>query len=360
MRVTAFLPTHDIPEEAMPWMAEVRNIFDGLVIFLDETRITSGTVARAEKVATRVLYHTAETWHDWDRAAMARACDSEWVFLIERDEQLSPEWRQAHWRRILETTQCTHFWILRRWTVPGGRYIRDAPWWPDFQLRLFRNNLEGATFPTKLHEPIHVPGAGASFRSLIIYHHVLTLYSLTERERRVRLYEEMRPGAGAGHYYLYEKYRPSEAPIPEATSLDFDHEIIRMDTLPRERISDISMNVKTAPKEVSISEMFWLDVEVTNTTSEPIYSCPPFPVHLAYHWIRETTRQMVMFEGARSGLFPCAPPNTTTSWKMVVIAPAEPGKYILQTTMVQEWTLWFENIRPEIRQEFVISVTAKK
>ena len=305
----------------MPWMMEARDIFDGLVIFLDEKRVTPGTVARAEKVATRVQYYKAETWYEWDRGAMARSCGSEWVFLIERDEQLSPEWRQVQWRRILETTQCTHFWILRRWTVPGGRYLRDTPWWPDFQLRLFRNNLEGATFPTKLHEPIHVPGPGAGFRSLAIYHHVLALCSRAERERRVRLYEEMRPGRGAGHYYVHEKYRPSEAPLSESTSLGFDHEIIQMDTLPRERISDISIRVKTAPKEVIISEMFWLDVELTNTTSEPIYSCPPFPVRLAYHWIQETTRLMVVFEGERSGLFPCAPANSTTSWKMVVVAP---------------------------------------
>src|SRR5437588_9082442 len=136
MRITAFLPTHDLPAESMPWMIEARNVFDELLIFIDEKRVTPGTVKRAKQVATRVQYHKAGAWLDWDRAAMARACGSEWVFLIERDEQLSPEWQQNQWRQILETTEFTHFWIPRRWIVPGQRYISADPWWPALQLRL--------------------------------------------------------------------------------------------------------------------------------------------------------------------------------------------------------------------------------
>jgi hypothetical protein len=187
----------------------------------------------------------------------------------------------------------------------------------------------------------------------------LALCSRAERERKVRDYEQLHSGRESGHYYLYEDYHPAEAPVPEPTKLDLNREIIRMDTLPRERILDISIKVKTAPREVIVSEMFWLDVEATNATSEPIYSCPPFPVRLSYHWVQETTHRMVVFEGERSGLYPCAPANTTTFWKMVVIAPSEPGRYILQTTMLQEGVCWFENIRPEILQEFAISITAE-
>src|ERR1700680_288839 len=191
MRINAMLPTHDLSEESMPWMAETRDIFDELVIFIDEKRVTPGTVARAEKVATRVRYYKAETWYEWNRGAMARACQSEWIFLIERDEQLSPEWRQNSWRKILETTEFTHFWIPRRWVVPGGRYIITDPWWPDFHLRLLRNNLEGTTFPARLHDAIHVPGFSACFSNLTIHHHVLWLCSRASREDRLRYYEQL-------------------------------------------------------------------------------------------------------------------------------------------------------------------------
>ena len=97
MRITALLPTHDLPEQSMPWMMEARKIFDELVIFIDEKRVTPGTVTRAERVGTRVHYHRADTWYEWDLGAMARQCESDWVFIIERDEQLSGEWQQAQW-----------------------------------------------------------------------------------------------------------------------------------------------------------------------------------------------------------------------------------------------------------------------
>jgi hypothetical protein len=358
MRVNAMLVTHDLPTESLPWMEEVREIFDELVIFIDARRAVPGAVERAEKVASRVHYHDAETWYEWDLGSMARACESDWVLIIERDEQMSPEWRQPEWRQILESTEFTHFWISRRWTVPGGRYICDPPWWPEFQLRLFRND-QRVTFPTRLHDRIQVPGPGGAFQSLVMYHHVSCLFSLSEREQRVRLYDEMRPGESGGHYYLYEKYCPSEAQIPAAQKLDLDQEVIRMDALPMEQISDISIKLRAVVNEVTVSEMFWLDVEVTNATSVPLYSCPPFPVHLSYHWIHPATQRMILFDGQRSGVFPCAPAKAVTPWKVVVLAPDEPGEYILQMTVVQDGIQWFDNVNPGILAEAAISVTAK-
>jgi hypothetical protein len=359
MRVNAMLATHDLPAESLPWMEEVRDVFDELVIFIDAKRAVPGAVDRAEKVASRVHHHHAEKWYEWDLGSMARACDSDWVLIIERDEQMSPEWRQPEWRQILESTDFTHFWISRRWTVPGGRYICDPPWWPEFQLRLFRND-QRPIFPTRLHDRIQVPGPGGAFQSLVMYHHVSWLFSHEERENRVRLYDQMRPGESGGHYYLYENYRPSEAPIPEAKSVNLDQEVIRMDALPRQAISGISIKLMAVVNEVTVSEMFWLDVDVTNATSVPLYSCPPFPVHLSYHWIHPATRRMILFDGQRSGVFPCAPANAITPWKMVVLAPNEPGEYILQMTVVQDGIQWLEDVNPAILAEVVISVTARK
>jgi hypothetical protein len=133
---------------------------------------------------------------------------------------------------------------------------------------------------------------------------------------------------------------------------------IRMEALPGDRIADIAMTVKSVPRKVMISERFWLDVEITNATNEPLYSCPPFPVHVSYHWIEEATRLTAVFDGERSELLPCAPANTTTLCRTVVIAPSEPGKYILQTTMVQDGVCWFETFYPDIMREFTLEVDA--
>jgi glycosyl transferase family 2 len=358
VRVTAFLATHDIPEDSMPWMEEVRNIFDELVIFIDEKRVTPGTVARAEKVGSRVRYHKAETWYEWDLASMARACGSDWVFQIERDEQLSPEWQQNAWRQILETTHVTHLWVPRRWVVPGGKYITADPWAADFQLRLLRNNIPGTTFPTRLHDTTYVPGPGGRLRNLAINHHVLWQVPRAAREERVRYYEQLRPGYALGHYYLYEDFAPAEAPLPKPVKLDADQEIIWSEKLPAEKISRISLEVSGVPPDVQVSARFRLEAQITNANDKPLWPGTPYPVRLAYHWLERNTRQVAVFEGNRSELFPGLEANAAGKFQMTIAAPDRPGAYILQTTIVQEGVCWFEDVRPDIMQEFAVSVMA--
>jgi glycosyltransferase involved in cell wall biosynthesis len=135
-------------------------------------------------------------------------------------------------------------------------------------------------------------------------------------------------------------------------------EIIPMDKLSPEEASGILLEVSTAPREARASAMFRLDAQVTNATNKTLYAVAPYPVRLAYHWIDKRTRQMVVFDGNRSGLFPGLHANSTRRYPMTVIAPNQPGEYILQTTMVQDGVCWFEDIRPGIMQEFAFSATA--
>jgi hypothetical protein len=133
---------------------------------------------------------------------------------------------------------------------------------------------------------------------------------------------------------------------------------VRTEKLAAGEILKISLDVSDAPQEISVSAPFWLDAKVTNQTNEALSSVPPYPVRLAYHWIEKITRKMVVFDGRRSALSPALGPNTTTGYPMKVVAPNQPGEYILQATLVQEGVCWFEDIRSGIIQEFAVSVTA--
>ena len=359
MRVTALLKTHHLQEEVMPWMAEAADIFDELVIFIDEKRATPGTLDYAKQLSPHVHSYYSETWYGSDFASMARVCPGEWVFLFDYDETLGPEWHQNGWRQILATTSSTHFWIPRRWMVSRERYIISNPWCPDFQLRFFRNNLEGTLFPTKLHDSTIVPGSGACFQNLTVNHHVLWLSSRAAREDKVRLYEELRPGRGSGHYYLYEDHAPREANLPAPAELDPKQEILPMVKLSPEKITEVSLEVKSVPGTTGVSALFWVDVAVTNGTSEILHSRPPsWPVHLSYHWLDRATRRMCVWDGYRNGLFPDAPANATTLCTMMIVAPDQPGQYLLQISIVQEEVCWFDQVRPGILQEFAVSVIA--
>jgi hypothetical protein len=360
MSVKAMLVTHDLSEESMLWMDEVREVFDELVIFIDSRRVTPRTPERAAKVATRVHQYDTVEWYQWDLGSMVEACQSDWVFLIERDEQLSAEWKLNGWRKILQGTELTHFWIPRRWVVPGGRFISAAPWWPDCHPRLFRSNVRGTTFPTRLHDTTHVPGGSGTLRSLAIHHHVLRQCSRPVREERMRYYEQLRPGGALEQYYLYEDHAPPEAPLPEPTLLDAASEVINIEKLAPGSISRVSLTVSGVPREMRASTMYWIEANVANSSDQVLSAGAPHPTCLAYHWIAAETRRRAVFEGIRTWLFPDLQPNASGQYSMTVVAPPHPGDYILQVTMVQEGICWFEDIVPEFAGEFLASVRERR
>jgi hypothetical protein len=131
---------------------------------------------------------------------------------------------------------------------------------------------------------------------------------------------------------------------------------IRTERLSADEISKISLEVKVPPREVTVSTLFWLGAEITNQTKERLSSAVPYPVRLAYHWIEKSSRELAIFEGQRSALSPHLDPHACRRYSMKIVAPNQPGEYILQTTIVQEGVCWFEDIWPDIVQEFPVTV----
>ena len=54
--IKPMVATHHLPEESLSWMLEARRVFGELEIFIDANRVTPGTEARAQSVATGVHY----------------------------------------------------------------------------------------------------------------------------------------------------------------------------------------------------------------------------------------------------------------------------------------------------------------
>jgi hypothetical protein len=69
---------------------------------------------------------------------------------------------------------------------------------------------------------------------------------------------------------------------------------------------------------------------------------PDLPLRLCYHWLHED-RRMAHFEGRRTPLpVQTLHPGQRVRAELEVLAPAEPGRYILQVTGLQEGWCWFE------------------
>ncbi len=214
--VSCVLLTSRLTAECAGWFLDVRRIVDELIVFVDIALADHTTHAFAREVATTLHEVKGGDSVEAHLEEMVRACSGEWILRLDSDEQLNANWMAGGWRDFLGGA-ATHFITPRRWIHPAGGYINCVPWWPDPQMRLFRNDLALLTFPRKIHEPTHVTGPGHYLREFGIDHHVLRLTSRVEREAKVRHYTKLRPELPLGHYYLFEDYEPSRTSLADFT-----------------------------------------------------------------------------------------------------------------------------------------------
>jgi len=64
-----------------------------------------------------------------------------------------------------------------------------------------------------------------------------------------------------------------------------------------------------------------------------------YAVNLSYHWLNHKG-EPVIFDGLRSPLPGDLPPDESVLLKAAIDAPAKPGRYMLELTLVQEGLAW--------------------
>jgi hypothetical protein len=350
-----FLVTHEITEEAIPWLKRAREIFGRMVVVIDAQRALPGAYERAKAVTPLVHLSDSPTFFGSDFRRLLALCESDWTLFLDYDEELSAEWEDESWRKLIRQSEFTHFLCARRWIVPNGNYIISGPWWPDLQLRLFRSDMVGQV-PTKPHEPLSVLGQGGTLRTLSIHHHVLRLLDRPIRQRKTEAYESLIPGGALEYFYLYEDYQPREAAVPAPEKLNWEEEILSMPQLAPANARAEILAVERAPGEIRRSRLFWIDVTLRNDTGMPICSASPFPVRLSYHWRDAATNEVIIYDGLRTELLPPLALSQSVSVEMVVQSPPQPGSYVLHLTLVQEKNFWFEQVAGEFGREITLEV----
>jgi 2-polyprenyl-3-methyl-5-hydroxy-6-metoxy-1,4-benzoquinol methylase len=129
-------------------------------------------------------------------------------------------------------------------------------------------------------------------------------------------------------------------------SLDKFRDLLTQPPLDPNKIR-VRLCVKKSVQSVKVNEQFLLSVDIHNKGNSRISSLNPYPIHLSYHWL-EKTGNVEVFEGLRTQITPPLFSDDTKGFTMTVRAPAKPGEYILQVTLVQEFIFWFEQILPDL------------
>ena len=131
----------------------------------------------------------------------------------------------------------------------------------------------------------------------------------------------------------------SHSPIPVANLLSQT----RMDALDEGEVKRIGMTVSSYPSKMRTNSHYNLSIVLRNNSVTDLKSVAPYPVHLAYHWLRAEGK-LVVFEGERTLIIPDARVGSSNVYEMKVASPVKPGTYLLRVTMVQERIKWFDQM----------------
>lgn len=94
-----------------------------------------------------------------------------------------------------------------------------------------------------------------------------------------------------------------------------------------------------SPLSAAIAKAFPLAVTITNTGTRAWTATMTPPLRLGYHWRDAITGAVVIWDGGRADL-PAIAPGASGTVTAQVVAPAQPGSYVLEWDLVIEGVSW--------------------
>ena len=177
---------------------------DEIVVCLDRDA-PEGSREAALEFTSKVHGIESQGYPESTLQQLARYCSGDFILRIDDDECLQGAWTRPDFDSLVRLNAFTHFFIPRRWLIhPGNQFIANEPWFPDLQLRLFRNDPRLIAWPRQLHEIMDVSGQGMVLADRCIDHRVLLMLSRPERHARCNRYLSMRRDHHLSFFYLYE------------------------------------------------------------------------------------------------------------------------------------------------------------
>lgn len=140
----------EVIEEALK---SVAGVWDELVVV--DSGSTDGTVEVARKFTDKVYTFPFRDDFSKLRNLTLSKVHGDWVLVLDADERLSDEAiRQIP--KLINNKDIDGFWFRRKTFITPAQYLRYGLFYPDYQLRLFRNKKE-YRYRGAVHEQLAIP-----------------------------------------------------------------------------------------------------------------------------------------------------------------------------------------------------------
>jgi len=186
-------------ESVAGWAAEI------VIVINDD--VTDGTEKIAAEFGAKVF---RESWKGFgpQKQSAAEKCTQPWLLNLDADEAVSPELR-LEITSLMSDERRSHAhaaYSFPRCTFYCGRWIRHGDWYPDRQIRLWRQGR--AHWPTAMvHEKLQVGGTIGRLRNELLH---FSMDNLNHHVRKMMDYSDIfaRQQAGRNIGALELGFRP--------------------------------------------------------------------------------------------------------------------------------------------------------
>ena len=365
------------PGRAAAAVASFRELAGEIVVAVD---ISGGELDLTPlgRLADQLFEIELDTFPEPAMAWLHEQCSGDWILRID-DDELPDAGLLERLPELTRASDVVQYWLARRWLYPDARHwLRQWPWFPDFQGRLVRNDAQ-LWFPGLCHSSVALT-LPARYLEEGIYHLVHLQSDRGERERKVARYlevdEALRVSAADSQLATY--YLPEDLPDPRTAEVDprdqtaidamlsssAEKAFVRehpsgplpsVRRVPREELlarwsartfSDSGYEASIRPldvyRQLIASDHRPFRVLVTNEGSEwwPGGENRDPLIRVAYKWLTPDG-DVVEAEGHRTPLSHPLAPEESCVVTINVTAPAQPGRYLLAPDLVHEHFRWF-------------------
>jgi glycosyl transferase family 2 len=325
---------------------------DQIVVGVDDAS-TDDTLDVARAVADIVVRFAHPRMPDPALMDVLRFARGDWILSLDDDERVDGRF-PALLPELLEDERHSHYWFPRKWVVDADppRYVRAHPWYPDWQLRLFRNDLRTVWHPVEVHEGYRVVGMGSHEARTSIVHLERLLTTERDRQEKVRRYRRFRGDRRHEDYYGpidRSQVFPLEDPPVDAPGLrDAGQregrvvEGVRRGLEPGTPPPWGAMLGASTPARVEAGSHHTVEVLTENTGA--LRWIPPredWPrLFLSYH-VARPDGAIAEWDGARTPIGAIVDPGERWLSLARFVAPTKPGEYLVGWDVVSEGEIWF-------------------
>jgi hypothetical protein len=329
---------------------EIDGVADEIVIGVDAAS-TDDTLAIATRRADVVFRFEHSGPPVRARLLILEHARGDWILSIDEDEGLDAAFAPLL-PELIDQSRYSHYWLPRKWIVDRQplMHVHAAPWFPDWQLRLFRRDPRRVWHPGIVHSGYRVLGTGCrEHRTAILHYEAVTLRP-DERQAKIDYYREHGSEGRSESAY---------GPIPETA---------RHETTPGPAVHDRSRSVPrvvrlipgvlpvppvpaappwgatldvTMPREAVAGAAVLVEVNARNTGRLAWETGGSWSrLHLSFHLSR-ANGDVVRFDGDRFALPRTVEPGDAATFFFNLIAPPEAGDYVIEWDFVSEGECWF-------------------